>query len=102
MQPIIAGAAQVYTWLLGVHKVSVFAGLAGYLITFLELLGLVALLAKPLGGLGLVLAWYGLFFGILNRDAAEVASNRMARPAGLHAVRGLAAGTKPRPGPCSC
>ena len=50
---------QVYTWFLTVHKASVFGGLAGYLITFLELLGLVALLAKPAGGLGLVLAWYG-------------------------------------------
>ena len=64
---------------MGCTRPACFGGLAGYLITFLELLGLVALLAKPLGGLGLVLAWYGLYFGILNRDAAEVASNRMVR-----------------------
>ena len=50
-------------------------------VLFLEVLGLVALLAKPLEGLGVVLAWYGLYSGILNRDAAEVASNRMMRSA---------------------
>ena len=27
----------------------------------------------------LVLLWYGLYFGILGRDAAEVASDRMVR-----------------------
>ena len=70
---------QVYSWFLTVHKASVFGGLAGYLLTFLELLGLVALLARSVGGFGLVLAWYGLYFGILNRDAAEVCSNRLVR-----------------------
>ena len=70
---------QVYTWFLGVHKASVFGGFAGYVVTFLELFGLIAFMFQGLGGLGLVLVWYGLYFGVLNRDAAEVAGNRMVR-----------------------
>jgi hypothetical protein len=30
-------------------------------------------------GLSLLLLWYGLFFGILGRDLAEVASEQMVR-----------------------
>jgi hypothetical protein len=32
-----------------------------------------------LAGLSLLLLWYGLYFGILGRDLAEVASEQMVR-----------------------
>ncbi len=62
------------------HKVSVAAGLAGYLLLIVEMSGLGVLLRPLLAPTtALVLLWYGLYFGILGRDAAEVASDRMAR-----------------------
>ena len=33
--------------------------------------------ANTLGPFGLMLTWYCLYFGVLNRDCAEVAANRM-------------------------
>ena len=62
------------------HKVSVAAGLAGYLLLIVEMSGLGVLLRPLLAPTtALVLLWYGLYFGILGRDAAEVASDRMVR-----------------------
>ena len=64
------------------HKVSVAAGLAGYLLLVVEMSGLGVLLRPLLAPTtALVLLWYGLYFGILGRDAAEVASDRMVRAA---------------------
>ena len=65
---------------MGTHKVSVAAGLAGYLLLVVEMSGLGVLLRPLLAPTtALVLLWYGLYFGILGRDAAEVASDRMVR-----------------------
>lgn len=73
--------AQVYSWFLGTHKVSVAAGLAGYGLLVVEMTGIGALLRPVLSPTGaLILLWYGLYFGILGRDAAEVAADRMVRP----------------------
>ncbi len=72
---------QVYSWFMATHKVSVAAGLAGYLLLIVEMSGLGVLLRPLLAPTtALVLLWYGLYFGILGRDAAEVASDRMVRP----------------------
>jgi hypothetical protein len=48
--------------------------------------------APPLvpAGLSLLLLWYGLYFGILGRDLAEVASEQMVRGGGR--VQGSAGG----------
>ncbi len=70
----------MYSWFVGTHKVSVAAGLAGYLLLIVEMSGLGVLLRPLLAPTAaLVLLWYGLYFGILGRDAAEVASDRMVR-----------------------
>lgn len=67
---------------MGTHKVSVGLGLAGYLLLVVEMSGLGVLLRPLLAPTtALVLLWYGLYFGILGRDAAEVASDRMVRSA---------------------
>ena len=73
----------VFIWFLAAHKLSVAAGIAGYaglvLSMFLAAFGLPALLSD---GAGLTLLWYGLYFGVLGRDAAEVAADRTAATLG--------------------
>ncbi len=68
----------MYSWFLGAHRVSVGIGLAGYILLLGDMLGLGLLTARLLEpGLSLLLLWYGLYFGILGRDLAEVASEQM-------------------------
>jgi len=70
---------KIYSWFLAVHKVSSLVGVCGYALLVLELLGVTALLEALLPrGTAFILLWYGLYFGILNRDCAEVASDRIA------------------------
>ena len=73
----------VFIWFLAAHKLSVAAGIAGYaalvLSMFLAAFGLPGLLSD---GAGLTLLWYGLYFGVLGRDAAEVAADRTAATLG--------------------
>lgn len=69
---------QVYGWFLAAYKVSVAVGMTGYILLILDMFGVGLLLAKFVEpGLSLILLWYGLYFGILGRDLAEVASEQM-------------------------
>lgn len=55
-------------------------GVLGYGLLILEGIGL-GLLLGPMwpDGISLMLVWYGLYFGVLGRDLAEVAGDRMVR-----------------------
>ena len=69
---------QVYAWFLHAHQISVAVGGVGYLLLLLELFGLGPILRFLCpASLSIMLVWYGLYFGILGRDCAEVASERM-------------------------
>lgn len=69
----------VFTWFLAAHKICIFVGGTGYAMLLLELLGAAPVIGLLFGqGSSFTLLWYGLYFGILGRDAAEVASDRMA------------------------
>lgn len=75
---------KVYTWFLAVYKVSLAVGVAGYVLLILEMFGAGMLMALIMPkGSSLVLLWYGLYFGILGRDCAEVASDSMVGGAPL-------------------
>jgi RING finger protein 121 len=70
---------RVYAWFLGVFAVSRAIGVAGYVMVLLEVFGaapLLALVFPP--GTSLTLLFYGLYFGILTRDCAELAAESMA------------------------
>ena len=59
---------------------SVAVGGIGYLLLLLELFGIgpiLRFLYPPT--LSIMMVWYGLYFGILGRDCAEVAADRMVR-----------------------
>lgn len=55
-------------------------GIVGYALLILEGIG-IGLLFGPSwpDGISLMLVWYGLYYGVLGRDLAEVAGDRMVR-----------------------
>ncbi|GMH43666.1 hypothetical protein BSKO_11588 [Bryopsis sp. KO-2023] len=68
----------VYWWFLGVYKLSVAIGISGYALFFLEVFGMGPLIRAILPPtISIDLLWYGLYYGILGRDCAEVASDWM-------------------------
>lgn len=70
---------KVYRWFLGVFRVSIAVGFCGYVLLILEIFGIGMLLRPVLSPVtALVAVWYGLYYGILSRDSAEVASDRIA------------------------
>lgn len=67
-------------------------GVAGYLVVMLTLLGVNLMFrAKPQTwmDLGLLLLFYGLYYGLLGRDISEIITDRMACTIGvcMHLVR---------------
>ena len=70
----------IFSFFLYSHNVCVAIGACGYVLFLLELLGLGPLIWKLLGkSASAILLWYGLYFGILGRDTAEVAFSGLVR-----------------------
>lgn len=74
----------VYRWFFVTFRTSVAVGAAGYVLLLLNIFLFAGM--APLGidttGLSVLALWYGLYFGILTRDCAEVASERIANRLG--------------------
>lgn len=69
----------VYSFFLGIYRVSRTIGVIGYSILLFEALGAGELIALVLPrGTSIDALWYGIYFGVLGRDCAEVASDWMA------------------------
>ncbi|CAD7698816.1 unnamed protein product [Ostreobium quekettii] len=78
---------KVYTWFLGVYKVSLAVGLVGYVLLLMTIFGLGPIIwtvvpAGTTANITFLMLWYGLYFGILGRDCAEVASDCLAAKLG--------------------
>lgn len=75
---------RIYRWFFNVFKVSVAIGATGYALLLIEIFGSGMVGGGPVldPGLAVILVWYGLYFGILTRDCAEVASDRIANRLG--------------------
>lgn len=70
----------VFTWFLYSHNFCIAIGAAGYALFLLELLGASPLVWLLFGkGASFNLLFYGLYFGVLGRDTAEVASTGLVR-----------------------
>ncbi|KAA6413607.1 MAG: RING finger domain-containing protein, partial [Trebouxia sp. A1-2] len=73
----------VYSWFLGCHKACVVIGIVGYALLILEGVGFGLLIGPSWpDGISLMLVWYGLYYGVLGRDLAEVAGDRMVATMG--------------------
>ncbi|CAL8463670.1 g3204 [Coccomyxa elongata] len=81
---------RVYKWFSSIYMLSVGLGVVGYILMamlgFLEAGGVGPQLRAALPSLHslcISLLWYGLYFGVLGRDCAEVAADRMASLIGM-------------------
>ncbi|XP_064608158.1 E3 ubiquitin ligase Rnf121-like [Liolophura sinensis] len=82
----------VYKWFLLIYKISYGAGIVGYLIVMFTLFGLnMLVLVKPQSSMdfGLLVLFYGLYFGVTSRDFAEVCADSMAAHIGYYTTTGL-------------
>lgn len=82
----------VYKWFLLVYKISYGAGILGYFVIMLTMLGVnILFLIKPQTSMdfGLLVMFYGLYFGVVSRDIAEVCSDTMAAHIGYYTQTGL-------------
>ena len=74
---------QVYSFFLGIFRVCKIIGVAGYVLVLLEIFGLGPVMRLVLPkDLALDLVWYGVYFGIMGRDCAQVASDGLAAQLG--------------------
>lgn len=76
----------MYKWFLLIYKISYTIGIIGYLVIMLTLFGLnVLILIRPQTAMdfGLLLLFYGLYFGVVGRDFAEVCTDKMAAHIGV-------------------
>ncbi|XP_031569000.1 RING finger protein 121-like [Actinia tenebrosa] len=82
----------VYKWFYTVHKVTYFLGVAGYFVIMLTLLGVnLMFLIRPEVSMeyGIVIMFYGLYYGVLGRDFAEICSEKIASKIGYYSKSGL-------------
>ncbi|KAM7291359.1 RING finger protein 121 [Ixodes scapularis] len=94
LQKPIAGTTPrwVYKWFYVVHMQSYALGVAGYLVVMLTLLGVNLMFrAKPQTwmDIGLLLLFYGLYYGLLGRDISEIITDRMACTIGYYTPTGV-------------
>ncbi|CAE1330945.1 RNF121_175 [Acanthosepion pharaonis] len=82
----------VYKWFLSIYKLSYGVGVIGYVLIMCTLFGLnVVVQAKSQAAMdvGLLVLFYGLYFGVVGRDFAEVCSDTMAAHIGFYTTTGL-------------
>ncbi|XP_076446649.1 E3 ubiquitin ligase RNF121-like [Babylonia areolata] len=82
----------VYKWFLLVDKVSYVLGIVGYLVVLCSLVGVnVVFVSTPQEATdaGLLLMFYGLYFGLVARDVAQVCTDTMAAHIGYWSSTGL-------------
>lgn len=93
-RPQISGKTPrlVYKWFLFLHKMSYVLGIAGYILIMFTLLGLNHVFGmKPSVSMdaGLLLLFYGLYYGVLGRDFAHICTDRIACKIGYYTENGL-------------
>lgn len=82
----------VYKWFLLVHKATYALGIIGYMIVCLTMLGVNLMFAiKPDTAMefGVTVLFYGLYFGVLGRDFAEMCADKIASKLGYTSKGGL-------------
>ena len=76
----------VYKWFYMLYKISYGLGILGYFVIMFTLFGLnMLVLVKPQIAMdfGLLMLFYGLYYGVVGRDFAEVCSDKMASHIGV-------------------
>ena len=76
----------VYKWFLLIHKVTYALGIIGYMAVCLTMLGVNLMFAiRPDTAMefGVTVLFYGLYFGVLGRDFAEICADNIASKLGV-------------------
>ena len=73
----------VYRWFHTVYRVSSILATGGYVLFMLEIMGLALILPPVVGTLSILAMFYGLYFGVLGRDCAEVCAERISITLGV-------------------
>ncbi|XP_068703457.1 E3 ubiquitin ligase Rnf121-like [Montipora foliosa] len=82
----------VYKWFLFVHKTTYALGIAGYMVVCLTLLGVNLMFRigpETAMEFGVTVLFYGLYFGVLGRDFAEMCADKIASKLGYTSKGGL-------------
>lgn len=78
----------VYAWFLGVGNATYALGIVGYALIMLSFIGLGAVWSKStLASAGSLLLFYGIYFGVIGRDLAEICTQRMNTTMGVRCGR---------------
>ncbi|XP_032836828.1 E3 ubiquitin ligase RNF121 [Petromyzon marinus] len=82
----------VYKWFLLIYKLSYAVGIVGYIAVMFTMFGfnlLFRLRTEDSMDFGVVLLFYGLYYGVLGRDFAEICSDSMASTIGYYSASGM-------------
>ncbi|XP_054410584.1 RING finger protein 175 isoform X3 [Pongo abelii] len=82
----------VYKWFLLIYKLSYAFGVVGYLVIMFTMCGFnlfFKIKARDSMDFGIVSLFYGLYYGVMGRDFAEICSDYMASTIGFYSVSGL-------------
>lgn len=76
----------VYKWFLLLHKLSYVLGIVGYFVILFTLMGFHMVFGAKASSwmdTGIMLLFYGLYYGVLGRDFAEICADSMASHIGV-------------------
>ncbi|XP_027453968.1 RING finger protein 175 isoform X6 [Zalophus californianus] len=82
----------VYKWFLLIYKLSYALGVVGYLAIMFTMCGfnlLFRIKARDSMDFGIVSLFYGLYYGVMGRDFAEICSDYMASTIGFYSISGM-------------
>lgn len=87
MKPILGTTPRlVYKWFYFIYKLSYGLGIVGYIIMMCTFFGLNFVFKQPPNvwmDVGLMLVFYGLYYGVLGRDISEICADKMASHVGV-------------------
>jgi len=88
-KPLAPGTPRaVYSFFVAVHKVTSWMSIGGYAILMIEIFGLGLIIGMELADFGIMLIGYGIYFGVLSRDWAEVCSSYISTTIGYFSKDG--------------
>jgi len=79
----------VYKWFYFIYKLSYALGIIGYILILFTFMGINMIfdIKSPVWmDWGTLLIFYGLYFGVLGRDIAEICADKMASHIGVSAL----------------